>query len=595
MSNTNEIQFLKGSLRYKQSTDISIQMTLPLSGKIKELDDNVRQEAVNLSEVYDDERQESFYFFPSCKFQLIFSNSYSGFSQTPSNPYPPFNNNLYYVFPEETKVLQNLSPTIIPWPGLPQYTEFSFIRTDYNVEGYTTSPDAHVLSRPLDASRYNWAFYLSYVSGSDTQKTLTYDFADSLPGQVGDWVISDGIPYRMLKVESDGKGLWQFKTPFNHNLIEGEYVEFSNVNMVDSAGAVVSGRKLFEVYSLGDGTYDSELNIFNILDFGYIQSPNSFQQDKVGTFRRIIDSDNPEESKSEYYVRTHTILTENYDSILTFTGFEQNAFRTKKKYETAALTPNTNARISVLEDSQSYNLSFNRSINIFGMTDNHNRPVSELFFTVVNRGYFGYFNPPTPQGNGLKEGWRFNIGSVPTSWWERNNVNSDINLQTSQFFNLGRTFYYNDYYNVGDQIYGDVCEWNNMEQKETVLSEYYHKFVFNAQVFDIGTSVENPSGYYYKPHYSLKIREFSDYIEQGGVDVTVSAPDYAFYSKKDNNLYWRDLYPYGFIDSDGNGVDYPFFNGRHYPYNNYVFRIIPEGTNNSFLRVIPVPTVDGCE
>jgi hypothetical protein len=160
---------------------------------------------------------------------------------------------------------------------------------------------------------------------------------------------------------------------------------------------------------------------------------------------------------------------------------------------------------------------------------------------------------------------------------------------------LGRTFYYNDFYNEGEQIYGDVCEWNNMEQKEFVLSEYYHKFVYNPQIFDIGTSVENPSGYYYQPHYLIKIREYSDYIEQGNSDVTVGIPDYAFYSQNDGNFYWRDLYPYGFIDSDGNGVDYPFFNGRHYPYNNYVFRIIPEGSNTNFARVIPVPTIDECE
>jgi len=595
MINNENIKFVKGSLRFKQATDVSIQMTLPLSGKLRELDENVRQVSVNLSEVYDNERQSSFFFLPSCKFQMIFSNAYSGISQTPSDPYLPFNNNLYYVNAEATKTLQVLSPTPIAWPGIPQYNEFSFIRTDFNVDGYTSGTSPHIDASPLNASTYNWNFYLTYVSGSDDQKTLTYDFGDSLPGQVGDWVISSGIPYRMLRVRSDGKAVWQFRTVINHNLTAGEYVEFSNVNIVDSSGTIFADRKLFEVYSLGDGTYNSELNVFNILDFGYIIGPDSFQENKIGTLRRVIDSDNPEESKSNYYVRIHTILNRYFDSVVTFTGFEQNAFRSKKQYETAALTPNIEPRVSTIEDSQSYNLSFNRSVNIFGLLDNHNRPVSELFFTVVNRGYFGYFNPPTPQGNGLKEGWRFNIRSVPTGWWERNNDNSDINLQTSQYFNLGRTFYYNDFYNEGEQIYGDVCEWNNMEQKEFVLSEYYHKFVYNPQIFDIGTSVENPSGYYYQPHYLIKIREYSDYIEQGNSDVTVGIPDYAFYSQNDGNFYWRDLYPYGFIDSDGNGVDYPFFNGRHYPYNNYVFRIIPEGSNTNFARVIPVPTIDECE
>jgi hypothetical protein len=599
MSDNNKIEFLKGSLRYKQASDVSIQMTLPLSGKIKELDENVRQASVNLTEVYDNERQNSFNFFPSCKFQLLFSNTYSGITQPVSEPHRPYNNNLYYVNAEETKAQQVLTPITLPWPGIPQYNEFSFIRTDFGINGYTSGPNAQVDAMPLQANKYNWSFYLSYVSGMDSQKTLSYDFGDGLPNSSDDWVISDGIPYRMSRVSSDGKAFWQCRTAFKHNLIAGEYVEFSNIEITNSLGVVIPDRNLFEIFSLGDGTYGSESTIFNILDVGYNTGPNTFEQDKVGTLRRVIDSDNPIESKSNYYVRLHTILTNQFDAVTTFTGFEQNAFRTKKKFETAALTPNNLSRISVLEDSQSYNLSFNRSVNITGFLDNHNRPVSEIFFTVVHRGYFGWFTPPTPQGNGLKEGWKFNIRSVPTAWWERNNPNSDLNLSTSSYlYNSGgvpQTFYYNDYYNQGEQIYGDVCEWNNMELKETVLSEYYHKFVFNPQVFDINTSLDNPSGYYYIPHYKLKIREYSDYIEQGNSDVTVGIPDYAFYSEKNKTFFWRDLYPYGFVDSDGNGVDYPFFNNRHYPYDNFFFRIIPEGSNTNFARVIPIPTIDGCE
>jgi hypothetical protein len=187
----------------------------------------------------------------------------------------------------------------------------------------------------------------------------------------------------------------------------------------------------------------------------------------------------------------------------------------------------------------------------------------------------------------------FNIKSIPTVWWERNNINSNLNLLSS-YYNGLFPYYYNQTYNQGDELNGDVCEWNNSTQTETILSKYYHKFVHNPTVFNINTSLNNPEGYYYQPHFSLKIREYSDYIEEGN-DVTVGIPNYAYYSQKNKTFYWRDLYQYGFIDSDGNGVDYPFFNNRHYPYNNFVFRIIPEGTNVTDLNVIPIPTVDGCE
>ena len=247
----------------------------------------------------------------------------------------------------------------------------------------------------------------------------------------------------------------------------------------------------------------------------------------------------------------------------------------------------------MLEDSQSFNLSFNRTIDISRLLDNHNRPISELFFTVVNRGLAGYFNPPTLQGNGLKEGWGFNIKTIPTNWWERTNINSDLNLVSLRTSSL-TPYFYNTVYNQGDILNGDVCEWNNLTQTETVLSKYYHKFVHNPQVFNTNASLENPEGYYYTPHFNLKIREFSDYIEEGN-NVTTEIPSYAYYSQKNKIFYWRDIYTYGYIDSNGNGVNFPFFNGRHYPYNNFVFRIIPEGTNATNLNIVPVPTVDGCE
>ena len=69
---------------------------------------------------------------------------------------------------------------------------------------------------------------------------------------------------------------------------------------------------------------------------------------------------------------------------------------------------------------------------------------------------------------------------------------------------------------------------------------------------------------------------------------------------------WRDLYPYGFVDTDGIGVDFPFMNGAHYPYENTIFRITPENYNipSDYAQVgkipqnintIEDPLVDECE
>ena len=67
------------------------------------------------------------------------------------------------------------------------------------------------------------------------------------------------------------------------------------------------------------------------------------------------------------------------------------------------------------------------------------------------------------------------------------------------------------------------------------------------------------------------------------------------YSLFEDKLLWRDLYTYGYVDDENVGVDYPFFNGRHYHYEYFIFRIIPEGTNLQLINVIDDPIIDGCE
>jgi hypothetical protein len=62
---------------------------------------------------------------------------------------------------------------------------------------------------------------------------------------------------------------------------------------------------------------------------------------------------------------------------------------------------------------------------------------------------------------------------------------------------------------------------------------------------------------------------------------------------------WRDLYTYGFLDNLGRGVDYPFFNSAQYPYQDIIFRLIPEGINyNENLDGFDFslkPLIDECE
>ena len=270
------------------------------------------------------------------------------------------------------------------------------------------------------------------------------------------------------------------------------------------------------------------------------------------------------------------------------------------------LTPNERKRTSVKEGSRSYTLTFNCDVNTLPLLDNQKRPVSELFFTTIWRGYFGWTDK-------LKQGWDFNTfldKSKPQIWWDTNNPDSSTTINQSQYTSLlGDTpFYYFDLLSSGDTIDGDFCEWNNFEQLERVISTYQHKFSYNPKWFALDNTLPstNQPGYFYQPHRGIQIRAFSDYIEEGSSFNVVGIPDYAYYSTTNALFRWRDLYPYGYIDTDGVGVDYPYLNDAHYPFLNTIFRITPEGYNipsdyNQIGKVpinistIPEPTVDECE
>jgi hypothetical protein len=145
---------------------------------------------------------------------------------------------------------------------------------------------------------------------------------------------------------------------------------------------------------------------------------------------------------------------------------------------------------------------------------------------------------------------------------------------------------------------GDLCEWNNMAQEERVMSKVFHKFTMNPFVFNVTKPPQSPTnryGYYYNPLSPITLRVYSDYIETGDKKNIEGIPDYSYYSQNEGTFLWRDLYPYGFIDSTGLGVNYPFLNDKHYPFTDINFRIIPEGTNYIEQVRVSDPLIDDCE
>ena len=563
----NKYTIIPSSLEFKSAPFVDQEISLSLTQQSQEITEYDRSQSISLAQLYDDERQACTIFRPTFKVNYLYSNTYTG-----TTNYVPFRNTLYYVDPIVSK-----SNNI--WKGFPQYYEFDFFRPDIG--------DQHIRYYAKSAYTYNWTYYISYAHTNNYDKDLFYN----LNGTSLNWKASEGIPFYINNALQNGSNVIAFQCVAPHGLTVGEYVELSfNYN----------GIKLFQVYSLGNGQFGSDVNVFNIYNVGYTGA--TFANKVTGTFKRVINPETILETKSKYYVREHKILTNVGDCVMTKNAFEKNVFIEEKKFEYSSITPNNISRVSQKTSSNSYNITVNYDLDLNNLLDNQKRPVSELFLTIINKGYTGYFNQPT-NGVGLKQGWGFNLTKTSNFWWDSTNLNSNTNILTSSYTltsGVTKTFYYNQNLMSGDTIDGDFCEWNDYEQLERVVSPYYHKLKFNQDIFQTtSTSNTNAPGYYYEPHTPMTIRVFSDYVETGDIQSVDGVPGYAYFSNSDQQFRWRDLYSYGFIDNLGRGVDYPFLNRAQYPFKDIQFRLIPEGINyNSALLGVPFPVkplIDGCE
>ena len=136
--------------RFKGAPRTDQFLNIPFAQTNKELIEFDRSVDLNLATVFDEERQLSTIFRPVTKFTLLFENAISG-----STKYVPFRDNLYYTnalnnaisYYYQGNAVGSQPPTTdqsILWDGLPQYPEFNFIRTDYDVLGYTVGNGRHI-------------------------------------------------------------------------------------------------------------------------------------------------------------------------------------------------------------------------------------------------------------------------------------------------------------------------------------------------------------------------------------------------------------------------------------------------------------------
>lgn len=148
------------------------------------------------------------------------------------------------------------------------------------------------------------------------------------------------------------------------------------------------------------------------------------------------------------------------------------------------------------------------------------------------------------------------------------------------------SFTYTPEYNVGDVIYGDYIAYD---------SENYNYDVLSAQTYFITCPYDGNSKqlvFKYNPFIKVTLDVLSSEVEQVNISGTSyedisRIPYYAIPStNNDGNYIWRDILPKGFFDPiDGQGVNFPFINQKHYVFKNYLLSVIPDLTHPNTNQV----------
>jgi len=320
-----------------------------------------------------------------------------------------------------------------------------------------------------------------------------------------------------------------FETQQEHNLKENNYIDIR-------AGGSSSINGLFFVEKIiNDFRFIVRLSL-NI-DWGLTFSSLTMQ-----IYFRALDG-----TPSDYYVR--------YLSVLTADDYETHncAFSTSIYPE------------SVINDigvsNNTWMFQFNKDIKLDNLFNHRDGYVKELYVGFIKRSGENTF----PWSN-VVSGWDFNSKSITID------PNQNINeISLYQNANVGSL----ENQNIGDEYVFDFVEFNKILIEEKVAATTIHRFTRNdtSGPYPCPCPPDQSQGYYLEPFNKLTIRKDSLNIEYADSDDNIVGlpPDYVTYPG--GQIAWRDLLTPGFFEEGTNGVDYPFINGAHYLYRNYVLYV----------------------
>ena len=555
------------------SPDEDLNIRLDLDGSQNLLREGDRTIILDNSVLFAEERNESANYKIHGKLKMVFRNMYSG-----ETSYSTLRERLYLVG-DGTAAPPGYTGS--QFVGFLPYDEFAFLRKDvyrevnlitggtstlntYTPNVQLTGTNPHKSISSIEAPYHNWNIYLSYVYSGDTQFPMKYTLSGNT---VYSFVAGDGIPFRV----TDNGSTYTLTCPVEHGIGNNEYITISGGTLNNSVP--VSGRTFF-VVSLGDSTYNSEKYV---LDINKSELPSGTTLSTVVLGKRCINRNNITGTTSTYYVHKHKTLTEEKDYVLDKVGFESPIWENERKLllENSA---GTNDYLVERNRMESLIYDFKNTFVLTGLTNNLGYLPTDVYVTVVLINANGYFDYP------LKVGYKFNFHD---SWIDEHfngTTSIESTIPTTGFSRTVNSTTFN--FTGGTELplntilTGAFIEYNGYELKERVVSEAFHKFSNPTNIFNYnqensnyysGASSTNKTGLYYQPHYRVKLRQLSPYIETSDTNNVYGLPQNAKYSEDDRLWKWHDLYDHGFIDPDGFGTNFPFMNNIHYVKNDINF------------------------
>jgi len=571
MSNEKNIRIVKGDERFQgsQDKDESIQLGL-LSDRRNYLEGN-RNLVLNLQDQFDFERGYSNTYRLYGKIDLIYENAISGECTTSNTS--NWMDNMYFI-PEYTGC-----PGGSPCDSYPPSMLFEFIPEKRYGPISTTFMD-------ITAYQDNWVTYISYVDSHDKQQDmkLYYDYTTN---EYLEFDSGDGIPFIVSATTINGNDVLQFVCPVEHGLTTEMYFEIQDNNTITTSGGVnlltdvtitttylpgpitsVSKKQIFKVDFLGNNNVGMDSKVFNIImDLTDGMASLGLTTYGMGTFKRIINPDNITETRSEYYIHQHKLITKSNEYVLDRTGFENGIFPRKGRvYKAKRTPPNAGEKTVIKEEFKSYLWNCDKDIDRDEYYDNRNRPITDLYLSVFQTNRNGVWDKSANRLCGY--GWDWNFTKVGAVDPYVSNTNHPANIVQTNI-NEGIVFP-----TEGDVFRGAFVEYNPYELEERILSEIGHSLDFRQSKFNTDGSI-----YKYQPHHRIPIRKLSTSITRATeFEMT---PQYARYLVSEGVHRWRNMLPVGIYEEGGNGVSYPYLNDRHYPYLGIEFLIEPIRINHT--------------